>query len=109
MLGIVRACPARDDATLADMAPPIRTVELDDDLVAALEGEQPSPEAAAREALVMELFRRGRLGAGKAAALLGLSRVAFARRTADLGIPYFLVDTKDWAAELATIDAWLQS
>lgn len=91
------------------MAPPKRTVELDDDLVAALEGEQVSPEVAAREALVMELFRRGRLGAGKAASLLGLSRAAFARRTADLGIPYFLIDAKDWATELAVIDAWPRS
>lgn len=87
----------------------MRTVELDDELVAALEGEQASPEMAAREALVMELFRRGRLGAGRAASLLGQSRVAFARRADDLGIPYFLINKEDWSAELATIDGWLRS
>ena len=63
-------------------------------------------EAAASEALVMELFRRGRVSIGKACALLRIPREAFARRADDLGIPYFLINKDDWAAELATIEAW---
>ncbi len=31
------------------------------------------------------------------------------RLLAELGIPYFLMRKDDWAAEKATIDAWLQS
>lgn len=87
----------------------MRTVALDDDIVAALEGENSSLETAAREALVMELFRRGRLSIGKASFLLGLSRVAFAQRAATLGIPYFLMNREDWSSEQATIEAWLRS
>ena len=65
--------------------------------------------AAAREALVMELFRRGRLSIGKSCELLGLTREAFAKRTAELGIPYFLMTKADLAADLATIEAWRRS
>lgn len=86
----------------------MRTVVLDDELAALLEQEKPLDQAA-REALVLELFRRGKLSTGKACALLGLSRVDFARRAAELGIPYFLMSKQDWEAEKATIDAWLRS
>jgi predicted HTH domain antitoxin len=86
----------------------MRTVTLDEDLAALLEGEEPL-EQTTREMLVMELFRRGTISSGKASQLLGLERLAFARRAAELGIPYFLMRKDDWAAEKATIDAWLQS
>jgi len=86
----------------------MRTVELDDELASLLEQEKPLDQAA-REALVMELFRRGKLSTGKACALLSLDRVAFARRASELGIPYFLMTKEDWEAEKATIDAWLRS
>lgn len=82
---------------------------LDDDLAAILAAEDDSIETAAREALVMELFRRGRLSIGKACELLRLTREAFAQRAADLGIPYFLMTKADWAAELATIKGWPRS
>ena len=82
---------------------------VDDDLAAILATEHDSIQVAGQEALVMELFRRGRLSIGKACELLGLTREAFARRAADLGIPYFLMDTADWAAELSTISRWRRS
>lgn len=87
----------------------MQTVTVDDELAAILRAENGSLEAATREALVVELFRRGRLSIGKACELLGLTRQAFARRAADLGIPYFLMDKADWAAELSTIEAWRRS
>ena len=87
----------------------METLTLDGDLAAILAAEHDSIQVAAREAVVMELFRRGRLSIGKACELLCLTREAFARRAAELGIPYFLMNTADWAAELSTIDRWRQS
>ena len=86
----------------------MRTVELEDDVAALLESEQPLARAA-RETIVMDLFRRGKVSTGRACELLGLERTAFAQRAADLGIPYFLMSKEDWEAEKATIDAWDQS
>ena len=90
------------------MSKAMRTVELEDDVAALLESEQPL-ERAARETIVMDLFRRGKVSTGRACELLGLDRTAFAKRAADLGIPYFLMSKEDWEAERATIDAWDQS
>jgi predicted HTH domain antitoxin len=87
----------------------VQTITLDEELAEILRSEAGSLEAAASEALVMELFRRGRVSIGKACALLRLPREAFARRADDLGIPYFLINKDDWAAELATIEAWRRS
>ena len=87
----------------------METLTLDGDLAAILAAEHESIQVAAHEALVMELFRRGRLSIGMACGLLRLTRAAFARRAADLGIPYFLMNKADWAVELSTIDAWRQS
>ncbi len=63
----------------------METLTLDDDLAAILAAEHDSIQVAAREALVMELFRRGRLSIGKACELLRLTREAFAGRAAELG------------------------
>ena len=86
----------------------MRTVELEDEVAALLEQEKPLDEAA-RETIVMGLFRRGRVSIGKACELLSLDRAAFARRAAELDIPYFQMTREDWAAEKASIDAWLRS
>ena len=86
----------------------MRTVELEDELAALLEQDKPLDEAA-RETIVMDLFRRGKVSIGKACGLLGLDRVAFARRAAELDIPYFQMTKEDWAAEKASIDAWPRS
>ena len=81
---------------------------LDDELAALLEGEKPLDQAA-REALVMDLFRRGKVSAAKACELLGLDRVSFARRAGELDIAYFQMTKEDWEAEKATLDGWPQS
>lgn len=81
---------------------------LDDELAALLEQEQPLDQAA-REALVMDLFRRGRISTGKAMGLLSLDRVSFARRAAELGISYFQMTMGDWEAEKASLDACRRS
>lgn len=86
----------------------MRTVVLEDEIAALLEQEKPLDQAA-RETIVMDLFRRGKISTGRACELLSLDRVAFARRAAELDIPYFQMTKDDWEAEKATIDAWLRS
>lgn len=73
---------------------------LDDDLVELLR-EFPQPmEDTARELIVLELHRQGRLSGGKAAELTGLSRWEFIQKAAEAGIPYFNMSEKDWQAEV---------
>jgi predicted HTH domain antitoxin len=85
----------------------MRTVVLDDELAALLEGEKPLDQAA-REALVMDLFRREKISTGKACSLLGLERMAFVRRAAELGVPVYLTTEEEWKVDLATLEAWRQ-
>ena len=77
------------------------------DLAAAaalLEQEKPLDQAA-RETIVMDLFRRDKLSVGRACELLGLDRIAFAQRAAALDIPYFQMTKEDWELEKKTIEA----
>jgi predicted HTH domain antitoxin len=65
-------------------------------------------DQATREELVMGLFRRGKISAGKACALLGLERLDFVRRAGELGVPVYLTTEEEWERERATIDSWLK-
>ena len=82
----------------------MRTVLLDDELATLLEQDKPLDQAA-RETIVMDLFRRVKISAGKACELLGLSRVDFARRAAELDIPYFQMTKEQWEAEKVAADS----
>lgn len=86
----------------------MRTVVLDDELAALLEGEKPL-EQAARETIVMDLFRRRKISSGKACELLSLERMDFVRRAGELGVPVYLTTEEEWEREKATIDSWLPS
>lgn len=86
----------------------MRTVELDDELASLLEQEKPL-EQAARESIVMDLYRRAKISIGKACELLGLARLDFMRRAGELGIPVYLTTEEEWRHDKATIDAWLKS
>jgi len=82
----------------------MRTVELDEELAALLEQIQQPLEKATREAVVLELYRRGIASSGKAAELLGMERFDF--RYADkLGIPFFRMSKEEWEAEKAAADS----
>lgn len=76
-------------------------LDLDDDLVALLRQQDASAERAARELMVMELYRRSAVSRGKAAELLGIPLVEFLQRANELGIPYFDFTDEEFAAELA--------
>jgi len=83
----------------------MRTVELDDELAALLEQIQQPLEKAAREAVVLELYRRGIVSSGKAGELLGMERVDFVRYADKLGIPFFRMTKEQWKAEEAAADS----
>ncbi|MGH2558613.1 MAG: UPF0175 family protein [Thermomicrobiales bacterium] len=81
------------------------TVHIDDDLTAIMRSVDEPVEALTREMIVMELYRRALISGGKASELLGMERLAFIHRAAELGIPYFNYTIEDWEAERAASDA----
>ena len=52
--------------------------------------------------------RREKISTGKACELLGLERMAFVRRAAELGVPVYLTTEEEWKVDLATLEAWRQ-
>lgn len=61
------------------------------------------PPAAAKECLVLELYRRGLISSGKAAELLGMNRLVFIQHSGRLGIPYFRMSAQEWDDEVRRI------
>jgi len=78
-------------------------VELDQDLVALLEELQRPAQEAARELIVLELYRQGEVSSGRAAQLLGLGREEFIRYASEQGIPYFQLEGDELQRELDAI------
>jgi len=58
-------------------------------------------EQAAREMLVLKMYRRGLISSGKAATLLGVSRLEFIQHASELGIPYFRFTEDEWQMEVS--------
>jgi predicted HTH domain antitoxin len=75
------------------------SLDLEADLVALLRQSNQPVERAARELMVLELYRRGTISSGKAAQLLGMSRVEFIQYASRLGIPYFTMTEDEWKNE----------
>jgi predicted HTH domain antitoxin len=80
------------------------SIELDESLAALLHQTNRSAQDAAREMIVLELYRRGVVSSGKAAELLGLSRVDFIQHASHLGIPFFAGTADEWAVEKAVLE-----
>lgn len=74
-------------------------IELDQDLVALLQALNRPVKDAARELIVLELYREGELSSGKSAQLLGLSREDFIRRASARGIPYLQLSREELRRE----------
>ena len=74
-------------------------LDLEEDLVALLHQLNQPVQRAARELILLELYRRGAISSGKAAELLGMSRWEFIRHASHLGIPYFAMTEDEWEAE----------
>jgi len=79
-------------------------IVLNDDVVSALQQLNQPLEHAARECIVLELYRRGTISSGKAAELLGMPRDAFIAYASRLGIAFFEMKDQEWAAERALSD-----
>jgi predicted HTH domain antitoxin len=79
------------------------TLELDDDLVAAMGLLDQPPQQAARELIVLELYRREVISSGKAAELLGMSKLEFIQYSGKLGIPYFRMSNDEWQTEVSRV------
>jgi predicted HTH domain antitoxin len=75
------------------------SIDLEDDLVALLRLSNQPVERAARELIVLELYRRGTISSGKAAQLLGMSRLEFIQYASRLGILYSTMTEDEWKSE----------
>ena len=80
-------------------------IEIDEALAALLHQTNQPVQAAAREMIVLELYRRGMISSGRAADLLETSRVAFIQHASKLGIPYLEMTEDEWAAEKAASES----
>lgn len=76
-------------------------INLEDDLLAILQQLNQPLEQSIRELMVLELYRRGQLSSGKAAALLGMARADFLQHASKLGIPYLALTEEEWERERA--------
>jgi predicted HTH domain antitoxin len=74
-------------------------INLEEDVVALLRQSNQPVERAARELIVLELYRRGAISSGKAAQLLSMSRVEFIQHASRLGIPYYTMTEDEWKNE----------
>ncbi len=75
------------------------TIELGEEL-AALLGRLGPVDRSAREAIVLELYRRGIISGGKAGELLGMPKLEFIQYASGLGIAHFRLTADDLKAEL---------
>jgi predicted HTH domain antitoxin len=78
-------------------------VQLDQDLVELLEELQRPARQAARELIVLELYRQSEVSSGRAAQLLGMEREEFIRYASKQGIPYFQLEGDELQRELDAI------
>ena len=78
-------------------------VELDQDLVDLLEELQRPAKEAARELIVLELYRQGEVSSGRAAQLLGMEREEFIRYANKQGVPYFQLEGEELQRELDAV------
>ena len=75
-------------------------IELDPDVVALLEGLHLPVKDAARELIVLELYRQGSLSGGRSAEILGLSREGFIQHASARGIPYLQLSGEELRLEV---------
>ena len=75
------------------------SIALEEDLTALLQGLNQPVQQAAREFIVLELYRRGMISSGKAAQLLDMPHWEFVRHASRLGIAFFDLTEDKWAAE----------
>lgn len=80
-------------------------IPLPPNLIALL-GTHPQATATTREYIILGLFQEDRISGGKAAELLGLTRLGFIALLARKGIAYFRLTPDEWDQEVAIVRAW---
>lgn len=75
-------------------------IEIDEDVLALLGESTEQIERHALEMIVLELYRRHTLSAGRAALLLGMDKLSFIQWSGSLGIPYFDLTAEELREEL---------
>jgi predicted HTH domain antitoxin len=81
-------------------------IEIEEPLAGILHRTNQPVEEAGREMIVLELYRRGTISSGKAAEILGMSRIEFIKHASRLGIPYIDMTEDEWAAEKAASESF---
>jgi predicted HTH domain antitoxin len=81
-------------------------VPLPRDVVSILGLAQAQVVQNIQEFLVIGLYQEGRISAGKAAELLGITKRGFIRLLARKGIPYFVYSSEELAEEFKAVDTW---
>ena len=76
-------------------------LELGEELLELLKSLDRPVQQSARELIILELYRQGRISAGKACELLGLSRPDFLQLAARAGVPYFEMTDPEWNDEIS--------
>lgn len=79
-------------------------IEIDEDVKRLLGASPEQIQRHALEMIVLELYRRRTVSAGRAATLLGLGKMAFIRWSGSLGIPYFDVTVEELREELKLLE-----
>jgi predicted HTH domain antitoxin len=80
-------------------------IELPRDLLAALNIAESDLGRRAQEWVVLELFQEGEISAGKAAEILGMTKVRFLDLLDQRQLPYLDADPRDLERELAAAEA----
>lgn len=83
-------------------------VEIESSLGTLLASNERDVPAKAREYIVLELYREGKLSSGKAAELLDMERTAFVEYASSLGIPYAEETASELDSDLVSLRAKLQ-
>lgn len=85
------------------------TLEMDDELPSDPKDTGRPVGHAALELMLLELYRRGRVSSGWAAARLGMKRFDFIPYASQLGIPFIDMTEEEWAAEMREVDRFVAS
>jgi predicted HTH domain antitoxin len=76
-----------------------------DESVTELLGDSPEQiERTALEIIVLDLYRRHVISAGRASEILDLDLLSFIRWSGSLGVPFFDMTDEDWEQELRAIN-----
>lgn len=78
-------------------------IMIDADVVELLGDSPEQIERSVLEVLVLDLYRRREISAGRAAEILNVDELAFIRWSGSLGIPYFDTTPEDWKNQLRAI------